>query len=59
LEKLVRTKINAKDSSWLRNLKGVWRMEEWGRNFETVVSGKWKTGKKPCFGKMFGWATKI
>jgi len=39
---LKESRIYNKDSLWWRDLKGIWSMEEWGRNFEECV--EWDVG---------------
>jgi len=50
---------NAKDSSWWRDLKGVWGWRIGVNLLRIVASGEWETRRIFCFGKMFGWAMKI
>jgi len=40
---------NVKDSSWWRDLKGVWGMEDWGKSFENCC--EWRVGDDILFWK--------
>ncbi len=42
---------NAKDSSWWRDLKGVWGMEDWGKSFENCCEWRVGDGKDILFWK--------
>jgi len=44
-------KSNAKDSSWWRDLKGVWGMEDWGKSFENCCKWRMGDGKDILFWK--------